>query len=907
MIQTILKMVTLFAVSIFMVFIQGCASVDNPVQVLPSGSIQVVTTADAKCILYKSSDIVSEWTGSKLIPGLAEGTYKVKITSDKFNSSFEESFELGVNQKKVVETATGSLDIRLKSDFTWEVTKDNKSLFSGKGSLKIDTIWTGAYKVKLGVPGVPDFLTRDITVSKAQNFILEMESGKLDVRIPSTMEAVLSLNDSTELYRWNGRRIIDSLWAGAYQIRIKVHPLVPDYTTNITIVKQQTKVVELDYAKLDVRARNQMECVLFRGTTELDRWYGSRRFDSLWVGDYSVKIKANPLLPEYSTSFTLIKQQVKVIELDYGTLDIRVPGQMECVLLRGTTELERWNGSRKYDSLWIGDYTVKIKVNPLLPEYSTSFTLAKQQTKVVELEYGKLDVRVQSQMQCVLLRGTTEVERWNGSRLFDSLWVGDYTVKVKVNALLPDYVSNVTIVKLQTKTVEPPIGSFTIKTKSDYKNTLLMDGVEQHAWSGTKDFNPWLAGSYTLKSQMFAGAPAPSTNFTINQNENRIIEWETGSINVIAPGSTCKLKRDLVDQFAWQDSRLLDSLITGYYTVEIQEPNSPLWFGDFNLIKDEQKTVSIPYGSVQITSNISTTVTKLIYNGTTLKTLSGNGTISNIVPGNYTLKVEAPDYLSQTENITVISGQNQPRSYELQQDYSQMVFIPGGTFTMGCTADQGICLDNERPSHQVTLSAYEIRKFEVNQKEWLAVMGTNPANFIGNSKPIESVTWYEIINFCNLLSTREGLTPVYTINGLVVTANLSANGYRLPTEAEWEYAARGGAQSTNTLYSGSNNIDAVAWYSGNSNNTTHDAGEKSPNQLGIYGMNGNVWEWCWDWYGDYSAASQTNPTGPETGTHRVARGGSWSSSAQYSRVAVRYNFAPNLKYDFLGFRVVRTR
>jgi sulfatase modifying factor 1 len=237
-----------------------------------------------------------------------------------------------------------------------------------------------------------------------------------------------------------------------------------------------------------------------------------------------------------------------------------------------------------------------------------------------------------------------------------------------------------------------------------------------------------------------------------------------------------------------------------------------------------------------------------------------------------------------------------------------MINIPAGTFTMGCTGEQLNCESDETPTHQVTLSAFAIGKYEVTQKEWRTVMGTNPSYFTGDNKPVEQVQWYEVINFCNALSTIDGLTPVYTISGTIITVDWSANGYRLPTEAEWEYAARGGASATNTKYSGSNNIEDVAWYYLNSNSTTHDVGTKSPNQLGVFDMSGNVWEFCWDWYSStyYSSANQTNPIGPSSGSVRVIHGGSWENNADAGRVSERNNALPNGIHKHVGFRLART-
>jgi len=231
----------------------------------------------------------------------------------------------------------------------------------------------------------------------------------------------------------------------------------------------------------------------------------------------------------------------------------------------------------------------------------------------------------------------------------------------------------------------------------------------------------------------------------------------------------------------------------------------------------------------------------------------------------------------------------------------EMVRVEGGTFQMGSTIGE----DDEKPVHSVTVSSFYIGKYEVTQNEWQAVMGNNPSNFKGDKRPVEEITWYQAVEFCNKLSQKEGLTPAYTINGREVSCNWSASGYRLPTEAEWEFAARGGNLSKRYQYSGSIFIGSVAWYEDNSNNETHIVGGKEPNELGTYDMSGNVWEWCWDLYGDYSSESQTNPKGASSGSRRVHRGGSWLNYDHDCRVANREYYSPGYSLNRLGFRLAR--
>ena len=230
------------------------------------------------------------------------------------------------------------------------------------------------------------------------------------------------------------------------------------------------------------------------------------------------------------------------------------------------------------------------------------------------------------------------------------------------------------------------------------------------------------------------------------------------------------------------------------------------------------------------------------------------------------------------------------------------VRVEGGTFQMGSNNGR----DNEKPAHTVTVKSFSLGKYPVTQKEWFEIMGTNPSNFKGDNLPVEQVIWLETIEYCNRRSVKEGLKPAYSGSGNNITCDWNANGYRLPTEAEWEYAAKGGNRDPMAYeYSGSNSVDTVAWYESNSGRSTKPVGTKMPNSLGLYDMSGNVWEWCWDWYGSYVSGAQTDPGGASSGSIRVWRGGGWITSAQYVRSASRGYGIPSDRHSHLGFRVVR--
>jgi len=216
----------------------------------------------------------------------------------------------------------------------------------------------------------------------------------------------------------------------------------------------------------------------------------------------------------------------------------------------------------------------------------------------------------------------------------------------------------------------------------------------------------------------------------------------------------------------------------------------------------------------------------------------------------------------------------------------EMVFVKGGTFMMGATPEQGDeCYTDEYPAHEVMVSDFHIGKYEVTQAQWKAIMGNNPSYFKGEELPVEKVSWDEVQVFIRKLNA------------------LTGKEYRLPTEAEWEFAARGGNKSKGYKYSGSNNVGDVAWFEDNSGKQTHPVGTKSPNELDIYDMSGNVWEWCSDWYGKYSSDVETNPQGPVSGSRRVARGGGWYYRTGRMRVSNRDGIVPVYRSYYLGFRL----
>jgi len=240
-----------------------------------------------------------------------------------------------------------------------------------------------------------------------------------------------------------------------------------------------------------------------------------------------------------------------------------------------------------------------------------------------------------------------------------------------------------------------------------------------------------------------------------------------------------------------------------------------------------------------------------------------------------------------------------------------MVELASGTFLMGSPETEAGRDEHEGPRHRVRVSAFAMAAVPVTQRLYAEVIGTNPSQFQGAERPVEEVSWFDAVRFCNALSLRVGLVPCYRIDGDKVEWNRQADGYRLPTEAEWEYACRAGTETAFSFGDAASELGEYAWFWENSDGQTHEVGEKRPNAWGLYDLHGNVLEWCWDWYTAYKATSDTgaldNPAGPATGNKRVLRGGSFNYGPWYLRAAHRNSSWPEIVAGFrvFGFRCVR--
>jgi len=363
----------------------------------------------------------------------------------------------------------------------------------------------------------------------------------------------------------------------------------------------------------------------------------------------------------------------------------------------------------------------------------------------------------------------------------------------------------------------------------------------------------------------------------------------TGAISVAGNGTTKTIKA-IATATGYMTSAVGSATYTINYAAAATQAATPV----FSPVAGSYTSTQ----SVMLSSDTSGATIRYTTDNTTPTSTTGilySGAIT--VSASQTIKAIA--YLSGWTDSIVSSA-----AYVINLPSSLLTMLPvtGGSFNNGTS--------------MVTLSSFRMSATEVTQAQYATVTGNSPSYFTGDtSRPVEQVTWYDAVEFCNKLSVTEGLTPAYTISArspatgypitsATVAMDMSKNGYRLPTEAEWEFAARGGTQTHGYSYAGSNTKDGVAWYYNNSGGSTHPVGGKTANELGLYDMSGNVWEWVWDLYGSYPSGAQTDPVGASSGSDRVIRGGGWDIGALYWTVASRINVVPSYRDAIGGLRVV---
>ena len=446
---------------------------------------------------------------------------------------------------------------------------------------------------------------------------------------------------------------------------------------------------------------------------------------------------------------------------------------------------------------------------------------------------------------------------------------------------------------------------------------LWIDGKPQEV-SSDGEYSAMLAyGSHTYKVEA-GGYISKSGSFTIGKGDmtpisvSLVSALATLSVSCPTPAVSLYVDKKSVGSLPWSGSmkegmHLLEVRKDGYRsqqkTIQLaQQQQLDVAFDALSAIQGNLSVNFKPFGSDVYVDGVKVGQSPRVFNG--------------VLVGNHHVEIRKSGYTTSRQTVTISEGQTASISGSLTSTTSssnantlsssssslsgntitipvkngvniEMVKVEAGSFNMGATPEMENPYKDEKPVHRVTLTNdYYIGKYEVTQALWQAVMGSNPSYFKGDNLPIEKVSWDDCQDFISKLNAMTG------------------KRFRLPTEAEWEYAARGGKKSRGYQYSGSNTLGDVAWYDGNSGSKTHAVGTKQPNELGIYDMTGNVWEWCQDRYGSYSSSPQANPTGAASGSYRVYRGGGWRNSVGFCRSSYRYCFAPVNRYSLLGLRLV---
>ena len=473
-----------------------------------------------------------------------------------------------------------------------------------------------------------------------------------------------------------------------------------------------------------------------------------------------------------------------------------------------------------------------------------------------------------------------------------------------INKLAGRSTYRLTILTSTPNTPAPqPTGNYFVLNVNPTTARVTIDNQEPRMVNDDGSFKCFLLqGSHNVKVEKEG---YQTKTVTVNMGSTR----QQMEINLVSSLSTLIVKTGTVGAQIYIDEELKGTdqwqglLAAGTYMVESRKEGYRSASLMVTVNQKQTETVTLPplekvYGALHV--DVEPIDAEIYLDG---KLLGKAPNLFNDVPiGKHRVRISKPGYVDRMDDVEIFENKQTKISGSLQRGDKtlvsftvkgvtfKMVKVEGGTFTMGATAEQGDdAADDERPAHQVTLTDYYIGQTEVTQELWTAVMGNNPSHFKGDNLPVEIVSWEECQTFIKKLNS-------------LLSKELSGKRFALPTEAQWEFAARGGNKSTGYKYAGSNNIGDVAWFEGNSGRMTHPVAQKRPNELGLYDMSGNVDEWCQDWNGRYSSNAQTNPQGPASGTRRVYRGGSWGAYAA-SRVSNRSYTAPVYRYGWLGFRL----
>ena len=520
-----------------------------------------------------------------------------------------------------------------------------------------------------------------------------------------------------------------------------------------------------------------------------------------------------------------------------------------------------------------------IKIESLQPRDVLYFeVLPKKEEGVIGIKEISTTIQVTPQDASILIDGIS-VKNDTPTKIS----VGNHTLKVEKSGYTP-YIKEIainennTIFKV-TLTSNDPVSVIIGSSPSGAE--IFLDGISKGKTEKAMFLYP---GEYDLRLTLSGFLPV-SERVTVSNDENKNkfsynLTRNTGLLKfeVVPSSAIIKINKEVVR------GSELHELSPGIYQIEAEAETYYPYKGTIEITlgqtKTERITLTQKTGKLQFSINPYQAECVLSQNGVEKYRWTGLKIFSNIAEGTYDLTAKAQGYKSFTSEIIIKEGQTTVEDIQMTQGSETptgFVLVEGRAFKQGGYA----------------WSSFYISKIEVTQEKWESVMANNPSAFKGKNKPVENVMWGEAIEFCNALSEKEGLRKVYSEENGKLKCDFNANGYRLPSEAEWEFAARGGNKGKGYKYSGSYFPGDVAWYSGNSSNETNEVSKLQPNELGIYDMSGNVWEWCGD-------ITDGNP-------YRLLKGGSWEVNEERCTVGYRRNSTPDSKDKSYGFRLVRTR
>ena len=434
---------------------------------------------------------------------------------------------------------------------------------------------------------------------------------------------------------------------------------------------------------------------------------------------------------------------------------------------------------------------------------------------------------------------------------------------------------------------------------------IFIDGMERGFTSKALNLFP---GSYRLRLILSGYVPLEQTIEVRENQTNRFdftLQKDAGTLVLTVNPPQAKI---LINKEDYSGKPQIE-LAPGLYRIEISAEGYYPQSENISIVRGQtlRKNYVLKQKTGKLNFSVSPAEAQVILkrNGRVVKTWQGANYLKDLQVGNYTIEITANGYAPKTKSLTINEQQITSLDVTLKKGSANdqsvnnvlsidWVWVEGGSFEMGCTSEQSNCDNDEKPVHEVYVDGFYMSKYEVTFAQYdrfCEETGRRKPDDEGwgrGNRPVINVNWNDAVAFCKWLSGKTGTT------------------IRLPTEAEWEYAARGGKKSHGYKYAGSNNVDAVAWYSENSGNKTHLVGQKQPNELGLYDMSGNVWEWCQDWYDKnyYSRSPRNNPKGPSSSAYRVLRGGGWSELQKGLRCSNRYFNFPDKRYYINGFRIL---